>query len=87
MCVVETARGCWSYLCQECQADSIAKDERIRKLEAALRPFVDPASYSTTEDECRLNPAMDWCAVHSFRWPCPVDAARAAEREKEGNRE
>lgn len=37
MCVVETAHGCWSYLCQECQEDSIAKDERIRNLEAALR--------------------------------------------------
>lgn len=50
----------------------------VARLEAALRPFVDPASYSTTEEECRLNPAMDWCAVHSFRWPCPVDIARAA---------
>lgn len=54
-----------------------AAEARAARYEAALRPFVDPASYSTTEEECRLNPAMDWCAVHSFHWPCPVDAARA----------
>ncbi len=63
---------------------------RAARYEAALRPFVDPESYSTSETECRRNAEMDWCAVHSFRWPCPVGPARAvlagggdAEREKE----
>lgn len=50
----------------------------VARLEWALRPFVDPESYSTAEEECRQNPAMAWCAVHSFRWPCPVGPARAA---------
>jgi hypothetical protein len=57
-----------------------ALDDRARaaRYEAALRPFVDPESYSTSEIECRRNAEMDWCAVHSFRWPCPVGEARAA---------
>lgn len=52
--------------------------EEVRRLREALAPFCDPASYTTDEQECRRNPAMDWCAVHSFRWPCPVGPARAA---------
>ena len=56
-------------------ADATAEVERLRE---ALRPFVQPESYSADEVECRKNKEMDWCAVHSFRWPCPVAPARAA---------
>ena len=63
-----------------------AAESRLSRATEALRPFVDPESYSTAEEECRLNPAMDWCAVHSFRWPCPVEAARAALAEIGGER-
>ena len=58
--------------------EPVDAESRLAAALDALRPFVDPESYTTTEEECRRNPHMDWCAVHSFRWPCPVGAARAA---------
>ena len=53
----------------------VAERDRLAK---ALKPFTLPESYVTDEEECRKNAEMDWCAVHSFRWPCPVGPARAA---------
>lgn len=59
-------------------------ESRAERLENALAPFIVPESYSTAEEACRRNAAMDWCAVHSFRWPCPVTAALAALAEVPG---
>ena len=61
-----------------------AAEARAERLVEALAPFADPERYNTTEEECRENKAMRWCAVHSFRWPCPVGPARAALAAKEG---
>ena len=55
-----------------------AAESRAARLAKALAPFADPERYNTAEEECRENKAMRWCAVHSFRWPCPVGPARAA---------
>ena len=56
----------------------IAAESRAARLAKALASFADPERYNTAEEECRENKAMRWCAVHSFRWPCPVGPARAA---------
>ena len=64
--------------CEEYLREIDRLESRLAAALDALRPFVDPESYTTTEEECRRNPHMDWCAVHSFRWPCPVGNARAA---------
>ena len=56
----------------------LATEARAARLAKALAPFADPERYNTAEEECRENKAMRWCAVHSFRWPCPVGPARAA---------
>ena len=61
-----------------------AAESRAARLAKALAPFADPARYDTAEEECRVNKAMRWCAVHSFRWPCPVGPARAALAAEEG---
>jgi len=61
-----------------------AAESRAARLEEALAPFTDPERYNTAEEECRENKAMRWCAVHSFRWPCPVGPARAAIAAEEG---
>lgn len=37
MCVVETASGCWGYLCDECQEDYSARNERLRRAERVGR--------------------------------------------------
>ncbi len=68
---------CW--ICKEEAAES-----RAAGLAEALAPFADPERYNTAEEECRENKAMRWCAVHSFRWPCPVGPARAAIAAEEG---
>lgn len=61
-----------------------AAESRAARLAEALAPFTDPERYNTAEEECRENKAMRWCAVHSFRWPCPVGPARAAIAAEEG---
>ena len=66
------------------RARLLAAEARAARLAEALAPFADPERYNTAEEECRENKAMRWCAVHSFRWPCPVGPARAALAAEEG---
>ena len=96
--VVVNGVDCSPGVVAELRSRLAAAESRAERLEKALAPFIVPESYSTAEEACRRNAAMDWCAVHSFRWPCPVTAARAAlaehrdaktaapEGEKEGER-
>ena len=67
-------------MCQNCESERgrvVGLEKRLAAAEECLRPFVNPESYGTAEEECRLHAAMGWCAIHSFRWPCPVASARA----------